>query len=40
MRVVLLALGYDTDFVENEFRKEVEKAIVVKRNIWAFLEII
>lgn len=33
MRVVLLALGYDTDFVENEFRKEVEKAIVVKRNI-------
>jgi transcriptional regulator, cro/CI family len=33
MRVVLLALGYDTDFVENEFRKEVEKVIVVKRNI-------
>lgn len=33
MRVVLLALGYDTDFVENEFRKEVEEAIVVKRNI-------
>ena len=33
MRVVLLALGYDTDFVESEFRKEVEKAIVVKRNI-------
>lgn len=33
MRVVLLALGYDTDLVESEFRKEVEKAIVVKRNI-------
>lgn len=32
MRVVLLALGYDTDFVEDKFRKEVEKAIVVKGN--------
>lgn len=33
MRVVLLALGYDEDFVEDEFRKEIEKIIVVKRNI-------
>lgn len=33
MRVVLLALGYDTEFVEDDFRKELEKVIVVKRNI-------
>lgn len=33
MRVVLLALGYDTEFVENEFREELEKVIVVKRDI-------
>lgn len=33
MRVVLLALGYDEDFVEDKFRKEIEKVIVVKRNI-------
>ena len=33
MRVVLLALGYDEDFVEDEFRKEIEKIIVVKVNI-------
>ena len=33
MRVVLFALGYDEDFVEDEFRKEIEKIIVVKRNI-------
>lgn len=32
MRVVLLALGYDTDFVEDKFRTEVEKAIVVNGN--------
>jgi transcriptional regulator, cro/CI family len=30
MRVVLLALGYDENFVEEEFRKEIEKAIIVK----------
>lgn len=33
MRVVLLALGYDEDFVEDKFRQEIEKVIVVKRNI-------
>lgn len=33
MRVVLLALGYDTDFVEDKFRTEIEKVIVVKSNI-------
>lgn len=32
MRVVLLALGYDTDFVEDKFKTEVEKAIVVNGN--------
>lgn len=32
MRVVLLALGYDTEFVEDKFRTEVEKAIVVNGN--------
>ena len=32
MRVVLLALGYDTDFVEDKFRREVEKVIVVNGN--------
>ena len=32
MRVVLLALGYDTDFVEDKFRTELEKAIVVNGN--------
>ena len=33
MRVVLLALGYDENFVEEEFRKEIEKAIIVKEKI-------
>lgn len=33
MRVVLLALGYDEEFVEDKFRQEIEKIIVVKRNI-------
>lgn len=33
MRVVLIALGYDEDFVEDKFRQEIEKVIVVKRNI-------
>ena len=33
MRVVLLALGYDIDFVEDKFKIEIEKVIVVKRNI-------
>ena len=33
MRVVLIALGYDIDFVEDKFRTEIEKVIVVKRNI-------
>ena len=32
MRVVLLALGYDESFVEEEFRKEIEKTIIVKGN--------
>lgn len=31
MRVVLLALGYDEDFVEDKFRTEVERTIVVKK---------
>lgn len=32
MRVVLLALGYDESFVEEEFRNEIEKTIIVKGN--------
>ena len=30
MRVVLLALGYDEDFIEDKFRQEMEKLIVVE----------
>lgn len=32
MGVVLLALGYDESFVEEEFKKEIEKTINVKEN--------
>lgn len=32
MGVVLLALGYDESFVEEEFKKEIEKTIKVKEN--------